>query len=81
MTIIYYADDASMGDTPPDACQRYRTWALAQLQDAYPTHAVQVLAIPSLGICWTDDDNRDAIYDYCHRLWDRCPWDWEEDAL
>ena len=76
-TIRYYADNSSMGDTPPSACDQYRAWAYATLVAAYPDHYVEIWDTPSLVTASTsDEDNRDDIIEYCARLWDACPWDW-----
>lgn len=77
MYITYYASNDSMGDTSPEACQQFRDWAKVQLIKEYPNYLIEVSAEPSLSTAATDDfDNEDEIKEFCHRLWDNCPWDW-----
>ena len=78
--IMYFACDATMGDLPPDACMAYRHWARETLQHVYPHHQITVVDdVPSLDACWTNDEAAlEEIQDFCSRLWDMCPWDWEE---
>ena len=78
LQIRYYAPDDTMGDNSSEACMAYRRWAREELMRAYPQHHVAVVDAPSLDECWTsDEDAREEIQDFCSRLWDRCPWDWE----
>lgn len=77
-TITYFANDNDMGETHPDDCDKYRAWAKEALQDKFPNHTIEVSADLSTRTSWTDDsDNEDEISDFCHRLWDLCPWDWD----
>jgi hypothetical protein len=75
MNIKYYADNDTMGDTSEEDCDAFRIWAATQLRTEYPDHIIQVINGPSLEQFQTDDEeNREAIADFCARLWDRCPW-------
>ena len=70
--IIYYAADETMGDMSHEECNGFRSWALGQLLEEYPTHQITVSGSPSLVTVYTDDEAlRDEIQDYCSRLWDR----------
>lgn len=74
-TIIYYASDENMGDTPSEDCAKFRAWADAQLKAEYPHYDIDVRDEQSTVTAWTDDiDREDEISDYCSRLWDNCPW-------
>ena len=76
-TITYYAANDTMGDTSDTDCDAYREWAEAEIRAEFPDHSVEVSTDQSLKNAWTDDfDREDEILDFCHRLWDRCPWDW-----
>ena len=78
--IKYYADNSSMGDTSDADCDAFRVWAMVQIRVTYPEHKVSVHAVPSLNVCSTNDEERECdIMDFCSRLWDRCPWDWQTD--
>lgn len=73
--ITYFADDASMGDTSADDCEKFREWAERELMATYPDYDITVSNKPSLNEAVTDDDvNEDEIVEFCHQLWDRCPW-------
>ena len=77
MQIIYHASNETMGDTPPVACNDYRSWAHRALCAEFPNAVVTVDDANVLDQCWTDDEaRRDKIQEFCARLWDICPWDW-----
>jgi hypothetical protein len=77
MEIIYYAANTTMGDTPDADCEKFRDWALEQLEKEYPNHEISISSDEGMNNYWTDDySNEDEIADFCSRLWDRCPWDW-----
>ena len=77
MEIIYYADNGSMGDTGAQDCEKFRNWALAELQSEYPGYDITVSEDQSMQTAYTDDvDNEESIIDFCSRLWDRCQWGW-----
>ena len=79
MYITYYAADENMGDTSAKACDQFRAWAFDQLTEEYPEHIINVCTELSLVTAKTDDfDREEEIQDFCSRLWDSCPWDWEE---
>lgn len=79
-TIVYYAADDSLGASSEADCDRYRDWAESALRAAYPNHRIVVSAQPATQTAWTDDIvHEDAILDFCARLWDECPWDWDTD--
>lgn len=74
MKIEYYASNTTMGDTSDEDCGAYRKWAEAQLVAEYPGADVSV--INAEGGIWTDNEElRDEIIEFCHRLWDRCDWE------
>lgn len=76
MKIKYYAEDSSMGDTSGKNCKLYREWALSVIQENFPDYDVEVLNEPSTVQTWTNDhEKEEEIADFCHRLWDSCPWD------
>ena len=76
--ITYYAANDTMGDTSDRDCNAYRAWALEELRNEYPEHDVSVESEPSLQQVRTDDDERsEEIAEFCSRLWDRCPWNWQ----
>lgn len=78
LQITYYAADVNMGDTPAKECDQFRVWAKQQLESEFPGHDITVSEDNSLNTCNTDDiDNEEQIADFCSRLWDRCPWDFE----
>lgn len=76
--ITYYAANDTMGDTSAQDCDAYRAWATEQLRNEYPEHEISVANAPSLDQVRTDDEERrEEIAEFCARLWDRCPWDWQ----
>lgn len=78
MKITYFADNGSMGDNSDADCDKFREWAEEQLQAAYPEHKIEVSDKPSLRQFSTNDYEREEeIGEFCSRLWERCPWDWE----
>ena len=73
MRIIYYADNASMGYLSDAECDKFRAWAKKQIENEYPDADVSVENKPSLNLIHTDfDDLYEEVYEFCHRLWDRC---------
>lgn len=73
--ITYFADDASMGDTSANDCDKFREWAERELMASYPDHNITVSDKPSLYEAVTDDHaNEDEIAEFCRRLWGICPW-------
>lgn len=79
-TIIYRAANVNMGDTSPDQADKYRTWALEQIQNEYPDADVSVEDSDRGSEVATDDgsyqDEEDALL-LLSGLWDACPWDWD----
>jgi len=74
--IEYRAANDSMGDTSSANCDAYREWAEEQLRAAYPDHEISVCNKPSLHTVLTDDcKNQGEIEEFCHHLWDSCPWE------
>ena len=74
LKITYYADVASMGDTSPEGCGLYRSWAEKEIKAAYPNHNITVLDKSSFEKCSTNDEKiHEEIAVFCSELWDRCP--------
>lgn len=74
--ITYHAATCNMGEVCEVEAAAYREWAFEQLTREYPLYAIEVDARDSLTQCHTDDEeNIDAIRDFCAGLWDRCNWE------
>lgn len=79
--IIYYAPTANMGETSESNAEKYRGWALGELQKKYPDFEIEVSDSESTDSFWTNVDECqkiDRIRETIHNLWDYCPWDWVE---
>lgn len=77
--ITYYADNGSMGDTPVQDCDAYRSWAANRLQQEYPDCEITVSSKPCLDTIRISDDLHERereIQEFAKRLWDTCPWNW-----
>jgi len=81
MEITYYANIDSMGDTSEAQAEKFREWARAEIARAYPDADVNVTDEQSLQTasvyCGDDYEQEEEALDFCSRLWDRCPWDWD----
>ena len=74
-SIIYYANNDTMGDCTDQECDHFRSWAMNTLEKEFPGYSVEVSDEQSLSTVWTDDDEReDDIEVFCSRLWDDYPW-------
>ena len=82
MKIQYYAASSTMGDISEADCNTYRAWAKRQIEAEYKDAHVEVLNEENLNVsAWTDEDDKQGEVDeFCRRLWDRCPWDWSDEA-
>lgn len=84
LSITYYAPTDSMGDTSEADAAGFRNWAEQQIKAEYPSCDVEVtdecstVQVSVRGAAsFEDEELIQEIKDYVHRLWDRCPWDFE----
>jgi hypothetical protein len=82
MKIQYYAASSTMGDTPESDCNAYRDWAKAEIEAAYKDAQVEVLNEENLDVSarTDEDEQQEEVNEFCYRLWDRCPWNWSNEA-
>ncbi len=82
LSITYYAPTDSMGNTSEADAAAFRSWAEQQIKVEYPSCDVTVTDEDSTvqvsvrgAASFEDEELIQEIKDYVHRLWDRCPWD------
>ena len=82
MKVQYYAASSTMGDISDSDYEAYCKWAKVQIEEKYKNAQVEVLNEDNLNIsAWTADySQQEEVNKFCNYLWDRCPWDFYENA-
>lgn len=78
-TIIYRAATCNMGETSEQDAAKYRAWANAEIEAAYPEAAqIEVLDEDRGSTVNTEEYYEECqILEFLSELWDRCPWSGE----
>ena len=74
--IIYRAAACNMGETSEQDADKYRAWAKAEIEAAYPEAAqIEVLNEDRGSTVYAEDYTEECTArEFLHHLWDRCPW-------
>ena len=78
-TILYRAATCNMGETSEQDAAKYRAWAKAEIEAAYPEAAkIEVFDEDRGSTVNTEEyDEECQILEFLSELWDRCPWSGE----
>lgn len=78
-TIFYRAATCNMGETSEQDADKYRAWAKAEIEAAYPEAAqIEVLDEDRGSTVYADDYTEECTaLEFMYHLWDRCPWSGE----